>query len=249
LGVQDECPKRPQRKREDTGTFNFTGALLSDLISSGAKRLSENVSTSFVDVTTGDYNQSQTNTDDNLSLYELADTSRQASLFSKHSSRPGMRPSLEMEAQKLAQIPDDPDDVGGIESALLKLEGKFDQKRPNILEKGRARDNPTQSNNFGVASRLPGRGGKNSPSLEENQISFGEDGLGHGRLEYLETVRSVDVISKKSPLLYMITLKRKGKKLKRFFGPILLAEVHTTSARTCQRITWHTGEKKSYVIS
>jgi hypothetical protein len=103
-----------------------------------------------------------------------------------------------MEAQKLAQIPDDPDDVGGIESALLKLEGKFDQKRPNILEKGRARDNPTQSNNFGVASRLPGRGGKNSPSLEENQISFGEDGLGHGRLEYLETVRSVDVISKRA---------------------------------------------------
>jgi hypothetical protein len=45
-----------------------------------------------------------------------------------------MRPSL---AQKLAQIPDDPDDVGGIESALLKLEGKYDQKRSNIPEKGR----------------------------------------------------------------------------------------------------------------
>jgi hypothetical protein len=96
--------------------------------------LSENDSTSFVDVPTGDYDQSQANTDDNLSLHELAKTSRQASLFSIHSSRPGMRPSL---AQKLAQIPDDPDDVGAIESALLKLEGKYDQKRSNIPEKGR----------------------------------------------------------------------------------------------------------------
>jgi hypothetical protein len=51
-----------------------------------------------------------------------------------------------------------------------------------------------------VASRLPGRSGRNSPPLGETQISFGEDGLGHGRLEYLETVRSVDVIPKKSPV-------------------------------------------------
>ena len=51
-----------------------------------------------------------------------------------------------------------------------------------------------------MASRLPGRGGKNSPPLEKNQISFGEGGFGHGCLEYLETVRSVDVISKQSPV-------------------------------------------------
>ncbi|OAR01774.1 hypothetical protein LLEC1_05144 [Akanthomyces lecanii] len=49
------------------------------------------------------------------------------SLFSTHSSsKPATRPSFEAEAQRLAQIPDDEDD-GGIESALLKLEGKFNR--------------------------------------------------------------------------------------------------------------------------
>ncbi|KAM3511950.1 hypothetical protein MY11210_004421 [Beauveria gryllotalpidicola] len=49
------------------------------------------------------------------------------SLFSTHSSsKPPARPSFEAEAQRLAQIPDDEDD-GGIESALLKLEGKFNR--------------------------------------------------------------------------------------------------------------------------
>lgn len=49
------------------------------------------------------------------------------SLLSTHSSsKPQARPSFEAEAQRLAQIPDDEDD-GGIESALLKLEGKFNR--------------------------------------------------------------------------------------------------------------------------
>ncbi|POR31742.1 Guanine nucleotide exchange factor LTE1 [Tolypocladium paradoxum] len=66
-----------------------------------------------------------------FSLGQLADkpAKRDLSLFSTHSSKPVMRPSFEEEAQKLAQIPDDEDD-GGIESALLKLEGKYD-KRPS----------------------------------------------------------------------------------------------------------------------
>jgi len=51
------------------------------------------------------------------------------SLFSTHPSQPVMRPSFEKEAAKLAQIPDDVDDDGGVESALLKLEGKFDDHR------------------------------------------------------------------------------------------------------------------------
>ena len=61
-----------------------------------------------------------------FSVGKLAETSkkRDVSLFSTYSSRPVMRPSFEVEAQKLAQIPDDADD-GGIESALLKLEGKY----------------------------------------------------------------------------------------------------------------------------
>ncbi|KAL2759817.1 hypothetical protein ACRALDRAFT_2023935 [Sodiomyces alcalophilus JCM 7366] len=49
------------------------------------------------------------------------------SLFISHSSKPVMRPSFEAEAQKLAQIPDDDDD-GGVESALAKLEGKYEKK-------------------------------------------------------------------------------------------------------------------------
>ncbi|KND94015.1 Guanine nucleotide exchange factor LTE1 [Tolypocladium ophioglossoides CBS 100239] len=64
-----------------------------------------------------------------FSLGQLAEkpAKRNLSLFSTHSSKPVMRPSFEQEAQKLAQIPDDEDD-GGIESALLKLEGKYDKK-------------------------------------------------------------------------------------------------------------------------
>nr|AGN92184.1 LteA [Epichloe baconii] len=67
---------------------------------------------------------------DVFSLGQLAERpkKRDLSLFSTHSSKPIMRPSFEAEAQKLAQIPDDDDD--GIESALLKLEGKFSPKNP-----------------------------------------------------------------------------------------------------------------------
>nr|AEQ61515.2 LteA [Epichloe gansuensis] len=67
---------------------------------------------------------------DVFSLGQLAEKpkKRNLSLFSTHSSKPIMRPSFEAEAQKLAQIPDDDDD--GIESALLKLEGKFLPKKP-----------------------------------------------------------------------------------------------------------------------
>lgn len=54
-----------------------------------------------------------------------------ASLINTHSSKPAMRPSFEREAQFLAQIPDDEDD-GGIESALLKLEGKYEKKQSTL---------------------------------------------------------------------------------------------------------------------
>lgn len=50
------------------------------------------------------------------------------SLINTHSSKPVIRPSFEREAQFLAQLPDDEDD-GGIESALLKLEGKYEKKQ------------------------------------------------------------------------------------------------------------------------
>ncbi|KAK3304076.1 uncharacterized protein B0T15DRAFT_503402 [Chaetomium strumarium] len=65
-----------------------------------------------------------------FSLGAITERNPQAhlSLFSTHSSKPIMRPSFEREAQKLAQIPDDLDDDGGVEAALLKLEGKYHRK-------------------------------------------------------------------------------------------------------------------------
>ncbi|KAI0535885.1 hypothetical protein GGR58DRAFT_421749 [Xylaria digitata] len=81
----------------------------------------------LVDVASDDFSQ---NRGDVFSLGAVAEraTKRPLSLFSTHSSKPIMRASFEAEAQKLAQIPDDIDDDGGVESALLKLEGKYERK-------------------------------------------------------------------------------------------------------------------------
>src|SRR6187402_1206499 len=81
-------------------------------------------SSDYVDVVNSEYDQSEQN-DQTYSLGALAEptTKPHVSLFSTHSSQPVMRPSFEKEAQMLAQIPDDVDDDGGVESALLKLEG------------------------------------------------------------------------------------------------------------------------------
>ncbi|KAF4630728.1 hypothetical protein G7Y89_g7410 [Cudoniella acicularis] len=96
-------------------------------------------STAYVDVATNDFEQSEP-TGQTFSLGALAEVSPKphVSLFSTHSSHPVMRPSFEKEAQMLAQIPDDIDDDGGVESALLKLEGKFEQRRSDISAKSHA---------------------------------------------------------------------------------------------------------------
>lgn len=90
-------------------------------------------SSDYVDVGNSDYDQSRSN-GNTFSLGALAEASPKphVSLFSTHSSQPVMRPSFEKEAQLLAQIPDDIDDDGGVESALLKLEGKFEQRHSDI---------------------------------------------------------------------------------------------------------------------
>ncbi|KAI1279643.1 hypothetical protein F5Y07DRAFT_29238 [Xylaria sp. FL0933] len=84
-------------------------------------------SSGSVDMVSGHYSQGR---DEVFSLGAVAEqaSKRPPSLFSTHSSKPIMRPSFEAEAQKLAQIPDDADDDGGVESALLKLEGKYERK-------------------------------------------------------------------------------------------------------------------------
>lgn len=63
------------------------------------------------------------------SIAEEAPT-RRLSLMDTHSSQPNLRPSFEAEVAKLAALPDDEDD-GGVESALLKLEGKYEKKSPS----------------------------------------------------------------------------------------------------------------------
>jgi hypothetical protein len=80
-------------------------------------------SSGYVDVAASDCSPAAAET---FSLGALANgNTKKLSLFSTHSSKPIMRPSFEAEAQKLAQIPDDLDDDGGVEAALLKLEGKY----------------------------------------------------------------------------------------------------------------------------
>jgi hypothetical protein len=78
-------------------------------------------------------------------------TKPKLSLFSTHSSKPIMRPSFEAEAKKLAQIPDDDDDDGGIEAALLKLEGKFTKRKPTRASEDSA--SSSTSNSTTISSR------------------------------------------------------------------------------------------------
>ncbi|KAI0846624.1 ras GEF [Daldinia vernicosa] len=84
-------------------------------------------SSGYVDVVSSDFSQKRGEV---FSLGAMAEqsTKQPVSLITTHSSKPIMRPSFEAEAQKLAQIPDDVDDDGGVESALLKLEGKYERK-------------------------------------------------------------------------------------------------------------------------
>ena len=59
---------------------------------------------------------------------------RTISLVDTHSSQPNLRPSFEVEVAKLAALPDDTDDDGGIESALMKLEGRYEKKSPDVAK-------------------------------------------------------------------------------------------------------------------
>ncbi|CAG8960643.1 hypothetical protein HYFRA_00013521 [Hymenoscyphus fraxineus] len=98
--------------------------------------LSPGVPSAYADAKSGNSELSEPNVQ-TFSLGALAEGSSPkpaVSLFSTHSSQPIMRPSFEKEAQMLAQIPDDIDDDGGVESALLKLEGKFDLRRSDMSE-------------------------------------------------------------------------------------------------------------------
>lgn len=53
---------------------------------------------------------------------------KKLSLVDTHSSQPNLRPSFEVEVAKLAALPDGTDDEGGVEAALMKLEGRYERK-------------------------------------------------------------------------------------------------------------------------
>jgi len=63
------------------------------------------------------------------------------SLLATHSSQPGLRPSYEMEVSKLADLPD-VHFTGGIEDALMKLEGRTSGPTESTLS-GPGADSPT----------------------------------------------------------------------------------------------------------
>ncbi|KAK2023533.1 RasGEF domain-containing protein [Colletotrichum zoysiae] len=120
VGDLDTLPLRRSRSEGSLTTYSES------LRSSSLASPNQDTST-FVDVVSSEF--SHRNEADHYSLGAMAESStkRQVSFFSTHSSKPIMRPSFEAEAQKLAQIPDD-EDGGGVESALLKLEGKYEKK-------------------------------------------------------------------------------------------------------------------------
>ncbi|ORY13269.1 ras guanine nucleotide exchange factor domain-containing protein [Clohesyomyces aquaticus] len=62
---------------------------------------------------------------------DMEPQSKRISLVATHSSQPNLRPSFEVEVAKLAALPDDIDDDGGIESALMKLEGRYEKRSPD----------------------------------------------------------------------------------------------------------------------
>ncbi|EHL03295.1 hypothetical protein M7I_0510 [Glarea lozoyensis 74030] len=116
---------QPLRRPMSTGSMT----MYSDSVRS-SYLLADVDSTAYVNVTSDDFEPSAP-TGQTYSLGALAEAQpkQRISLFSTHSSHPIMRPSFEKEAQMLAQIPDDIDDDGGVESALLKLEGKYEQRK------------------------------------------------------------------------------------------------------------------------
>lgn len=114
------------------------------------------------------------------------------------SSKPPLRASFEAQAQRLAQISDDEDD-GGIESALRKLEGRYDDKpRSNrnsnnedddevdIFKLGQALQNlggpppePVESHQDEVTSELGGARTPREPQTKVQEVSSFLSGVSH----------------------------------------------------------------------
>ena len=79
-----------------------------------------------------------------FSLGALAEDAKSISLIQTHSSQPNLRPSFESEVARLAQLPDDEED-GGIESTLMKLEGRFEKRSSEERSMKTGTQNPTEA--------------------------------------------------------------------------------------------------------
>lgn len=113
---------RRSRSLGSLTTRTYTSSMGTSLIQGMGRNLD---STGLLDVVDSGYSHDRAQA---FSVGMMADKPRRRiSLLSTLSSKPIMRPSFEAEAQKLANIPDDDDD-GGVESALMKLEGKYQKK-------------------------------------------------------------------------------------------------------------------------
>ncbi len=135
---------RPLRRHMSTGSLTTYSESVRSSYLLGRE------SSEYIDVVQSDFDQTQNNLK-TFSVGQMAEVAaKPVSLFSTHSSQPAMRPSFEKEAQMLAQIPDDDEDDGGVESALLKLEGKFEQRRSDIS--AQSRDLLQDHNSFGAAA-------------------------------------------------------------------------------------------------
>lgn len=133
-------------------------------------------STALVDIVSSEYSRDRAEA---FSLGMMVEPKRRISLLSTFSSKPVMRPSFEAEAQKLANIPDDDDD-GGVESALLKLEGKYEKRAFKLsmdassapLQSTEEVDTSTSIRQFESESRAEKQKHRHEHIGEEGVISF-----------------------------------------------------------------------------
>jgi hypothetical protein len=92
------------------------------------------------------------------------------SLVDTHSSQPNLRPSFEVEVAKLAALPDDTDDEGGVESALMKLEGRYEKRSSS---NGSSQD--TVDINYYKPTGAPRKHANNADdSFDHNTLDNGE---------------------------------------------------------------------------
>lgn len=130
-------------------------------------------STALVDIVSSEYSRDRAEA---FSLGMMVEPKRKISLLSTFSSKPVMRPSFEAEAQKLANIPDDDDD-GGVESALLKLEGKYEKRTFKLsMEPSNAPLKATEGGELSVSTREDKRDSR-ADKRKHRHEHIGEEGV------------------------------------------------------------------------